>query len=105
VFCDGITLARHRFSESSCGRAGGETLAHRCISVLIRLTKKLAEMLNGVDLRAFAVGQLIDSPDPVARMLIAEQWAEEVTPFDVCAVAADRSRPRSPKGTEGKLRK
>ena len=78
----------------------GEALARPDTLVLIRLTKKLAEMLNGVDLRPFAVGQLIELPEPVARMLVVEQWAEEVTPLDVCAVAADWARPCSRKGTK-----
>jgi hypothetical protein len=60
--------------------------------VLIRLTRKLAEQLNGLDLRPFTVGQLIDIADPLARMLVAEEWAEEVTPLHTRAVAADRSR-------------
>ena len=57
-------------------------------------------MINGLDLRGFQVGQVIELPDPLARMLIAEQWAEEVTPLDVCATADDRPKPRSRKGTK-----
>ena len=76
----------------------GETLARALTSMHIRLTRKLADVVNGLDIRPFKVGQLIDLPDPFARMLIAEQWAEHVTPLDVCAVADDRSsRPRASK--------
>jgi len=42
----------------------------------IRLTKKLAPSLNGVDLSSFNVGDIVEVPDVVARMLIAERWAE-----------------------------
>jgi hypothetical protein len=44
--------------------------------VRIRLTKKLALSLNGVDLSSFSVGDIVELPDPAARMMIAERWAE-----------------------------
>jgi hypothetical protein len=46
----------------------------------IRLVRKLANTLNGVDLRPFSVGQVIDVNDSLARMLLAERWAEPVHP-------------------------
>jgi hypothetical protein len=42
----------------------------------VRLIKKLAAYLNGIDVSAFNVGDVIDLPDSAARMLIAEGWAE-----------------------------
>ena len=72
--------------------------------VRIRLTRKFADLLNGVDLRPFSVGQVIDLHDPAARMLVAECWAEEVIPIDAQAVADDSSegrRSRSRKIREG----
>jgi hypothetical protein len=44
----------------------------------IRLTRKLAASLNGVDLSALNVGDVIEMPDAAARMLVAERWAELV---------------------------
>jgi len=41
----------------------------------IRLTKKLANVLNGVDLTQARVGRLMTVPDPDGEMLIAEGWA------------------------------
>ena len=63
----------------------------------IRLTRKLAEMVNGVDLRPFSVGQVIDVADSHARMLIAEQWAEEVVALSTRATADDRGGSRRPR--------
>ena len=42
----------------------------------IRLVKKLASFLNGVDLTHRRVGDRFDCSDAVARMLILESWAE-----------------------------
>jgi hypothetical protein len=44
----------------------------------IRLVKKLARYLNGVDLTSLKVGECVNLPDSVARMLLAEGWAELV---------------------------
>jgi hypothetical protein len=44
----------------------------------IRLTRKLAQVLNGLDLRKFAVGEAIDLNDRLADMLIAEGRAEQL---------------------------
>ena len=45
--------------------------------MLVRLTRKLAERIDGVDLSRNAVGNLIDLPDHKGRLLIAEGWATE----------------------------
>jgi len=42
----------------------------------IHLTKKLAAVLNGLDISALRVGDVIELPDSAARMMIAEGWAE-----------------------------
>jgi hypothetical protein len=44
----------------------------------VRLTKKLAEMLDGVDLSTHRVGEVFDLPTSEARLILAEQWAELV---------------------------
>jgi hypothetical protein len=41
----------------------------------VRLVRKLADRVNGVDLTRFAIGDTIDLPERDARMLIAEGWA------------------------------
>jgi hypothetical protein len=43
--------------------------------MLIRLTKKLAAVMNGVDVSGVNVGDVIDLPEPTARMMIDEGWA------------------------------
>jgi hypothetical protein len=44
--------------------------------IRIRLTRKLAAFLNGVDLSAFRVGDVRELPNASAAMLIAEGWGE-----------------------------
>lgn len=46
--------------------------------MVVKLTKKLAEMIDGVDLSAYRVGQVIHLPVASARLLIAEKWAEMI---------------------------
>ena len=59
----------------------------------IRITKKLANALNGFDLRSFTIGQVIELDESLARMLIAEDWAEAaLVPVDAPSTASDRSR-------------
>jgi hypothetical protein len=44
----------------------------------IRLTKKLAEVINDVDLTHRYVGEVFDCPQRDGRMLLLEGWAEIV---------------------------
>ena len=41
----------------------------------VRLTKKLAESIDGVALHGHEVGDLLDLQASEARLLLAEQWA------------------------------
>jgi hypothetical protein len=41
----------------------------------VRLTRKLADWIDGVDLRLGRVGDVLDLPRAQARLLVAEQWA------------------------------
>jgi hypothetical protein len=41
----------------------------------VRLTKKYAEEIDGVDLSRNHVGDTLDLPQPQAHLLLAEQWA------------------------------
>jgi hypothetical protein len=44
----------------------------------IRLTRKFTECLNGVDLSAYRVGDVIEVPEAQAHVLIAEGCAERI---------------------------
>ena len=44
----------------------------------IRLIKKLAPLLNGIDLSKYDVGDILQMPEATAAMLIREGWAELV---------------------------
>jgi len=58
------------------------------------LTKKLAAVLNGVDVSTLREGDVIDLVDPAAQMLIAEHWAEPATESVIVpAASGERSRP------------
>jgi hypothetical protein len=46
--------------------------------VRIRLTRKLALRLNGLDLSAINVGDVVFLPEADAVMLLREGWAERV---------------------------
>lgn len=45
----------------------------------IRLTRKLAPCLDGIDVSAYRDGDLVDLPDAQAELLVAERWAECVS--------------------------
>jgi hypothetical protein len=44
--------------------------------MVVRLTRKLAEMIDDVDLSEYRVGQRIDLQYRAAMLLIAEGWAQ-----------------------------
>lgn|SRR5688572_17449698 len=62
--------------------------------MLIRLTRKLADCIDGVDLSHYSVGDVLDLPAWEARLLIAEAWA---SPSEG---AADETHPRTPTDEE-----
>jgi hypothetical protein len=41
----------------------------------IRLTRKLANSINGIDLAHHRVGDVLDLPPAKAHLLVAEEWA------------------------------
>jgi hypothetical protein len=45
----------------------------------VRLIKKLAPMLNSIDLSGVKVGEVILVPEATAALLIGEGWAELVS--------------------------
>jgi hypothetical protein len=46
--------------------------------IRVRLTKKLASILDGVDVSMLNVGAILELPDSSAALLIAEKWAEPI---------------------------
>jgi hypothetical protein len=46
--------------------------------IRVRLTKKLASILDGVDVSMLNVGEILELPDSSAALLIAEKWAEPI---------------------------
>ena len=48
------------------------------MGIKIRLIRKLAPVINGVDLTMYRVGDVIELPRATAVMLILEGWAELV---------------------------
>ncbi len=45
----------------------------------IRLVRKFANILNGIDLSNLKVGDVVDMAPHHAAMLVAEGWAQDVT--------------------------
>jgi hypothetical protein len=43
--------------------------------VKVRLTRKLAPIVDGIDLSSHEVGDVFDLPPEQARLVIAEDWA------------------------------
>ena len=54
------------------------TLSNGAPPVRIRLTRKFAAFLNGLDLSRINVGDIVFLPERDAVMLIREGWAERV---------------------------
>lgn len=50
--------------------------------VKVRLTRKLAQMINGIDLSQNTTGDAIELTPREAEILIAEGWAEPVGSAD-----------------------
>ena len=84
--------------------------------MIVRLIKKLADVVNGLDISHCNEGDAIELPSHHARMMIAEGWAEEVSAnvTPTCqpvwrhndrAVAADRPTRRGaiPKSDDDEL--
>jgi hypothetical protein len=66
--------------------------------MFVRLTRKLAEIMEGVDLSAYADGDVFELLDRDADLLIRGGWAEQVQEARVrsnprwrAVIAADRS--------------
>jgi hypothetical protein len=44
-------------------------------SMRVRIVRKLADQVDGIDLSGRHVGDVIELPEPDARVIVAEQWA------------------------------
>ena len=62
-------ICRHATGNSRCYGS------HQGMKV--RLTKKLAERIDGVDLSEYHVGEVLELSPRESRVLIAEEWATE----------------------------
>ena len=76
-------------------------MAPRTNQIVVRLTQKLARVIDGIDLTDHHVGELISLSALQARVLIAEGWAEPIVERRARkpvqqqpALAADSSRRR-----------
>ena len=66
----------------------------------VRLTKRLAEMLDGIDVSNHDVGDVMDLPTSEARLLVAERWAEPVADSTPCSpVVAASLQDRLPRAS------
>jgi hypothetical protein len=61
--------------------------------IRVRLTKKLASILDGVDVSLLNVGEILELPDSSAALLIAEKWAERVAEPAVEPIADSLAEP------------
>jgi hypothetical protein len=92
LFRDAVGRGGRRDAPISPHLMRGESLAHGAArQVHIRLTRKLAEALNGLDLRPYKVGDVIDLPERLGRMLVFEAWGEEAVAIGGAAVANERA--------------
>ena len=62
----------------------------------VRLTRKLADCIDGVDVAAYSVGDLLDLPAGDARLLLAEEWAVPAHPSAERDRAAQPTRAKAP---------
>jgi hypothetical protein len=58
----------------------------------IRLTRKFADFINGIDLTRRRVGDIIDVPRHEAELLLAEEWASPADDSHLRATADDMPR-------------
>ena len=72
----------------------GARLAPVQVAMRIRLIRKLAELLDGVDVSSCEVGDIIEVTRRQANVLIAEGWVEAVTERPRLVHSSGKARPR-----------
>src|SRR4051812_26043934 len=65
-------------SPSSGPRKSFRLASTQTMTTRVRLTKKLASILDGVDVSMLNVGEILELPDSSAALLVAEKWAEPI---------------------------
>lgn len=73
-----MTLAEELRQLGCKGRTVCLLRARVASEMQIRLTRKLADCLDGIDVSQYRVGDLLDIPASEAELLIAEGWASSV---------------------------
>jgi hypothetical protein len=61
----------------------------------IRLTKKLALTMNGIDVSKLRIGDIMELPEDRAQMMIDHGWAERVPDPIVARLIGGSRRPRT----------
>jgi hypothetical protein len=61
----------------------------------IRLTRKLALVLNGVDVSGLIVGDVMELPLSAAEMMVAEGWAQMIDGDEPVAQLALHNHPQT----------
>jgi hypothetical protein len=72
--------------------------------VQVRLTKKLAEVIDGIDLSDRRVGDVVDLPKHDAEVLMAEGWASLVEPAFGAGTHRADANDRPPRSTKDRRR-
>jgi hypothetical protein len=57
----------------------------------VKLIRKFANAINGIDLTNVRVGDVVDMKPHHAALLVAEGWAEELAPEQTQSRPADKS--------------
>jgi hypothetical protein len=72
--------------------------------VQVRLTKKLAEAIDGIDLSDRRVGDVLNLPKHDAEVLLAEGWASPVEPAFVIGTNRADAHDRPHRSTRDRRR-
>jgi hypothetical protein len=72
--------------------------------VQVRLTKKLAEVIDGIDLSDRRVGDVLNLPTHDAEVLLAEGWASTVEPAFGAGTNRADAHDRPPRPTTDRRR-
>ena len=69
------------------------------------LLRKLAEVMDGIDLRGYENGDLVDLPARDARLLVAESWAVPDRRHSNTGCTVERRRHRTTSVSEREARR
>src|SRR6187397_3054219 len=60
--------------------------------MLVRLVRKLADQLDGINVSAYHEGEVLDLPERTAALLVAERWAVPARRREVRGVSTVQGR-------------